>query len=304
MEHLDIRMLEEIAAHGSLNGAAKQMGYAQSSLTTRVNNLERVFGTPLLSRSVQGTHLTPAGRFLLQQGRVIAAIEEDTRARLRGAGEPTGSLRVGVLPTLAAPLVKNLLTPYHKLYPQVQLSLETGNPGKLSGKLLKYGLDVAFSAESITHPELETTAISCEEIVVLAPPQTATIKLDHVLSEYVLVLAPRGCVHRSFLERYLAKEGLEAKGSFEFTSVDARIAAVSEGIGITPLPRLTVQAVIEQGRACAHELPAGFRCTETLYMRRKDVVPTAALLRFEEMALSQPAFRSSNALPSVCEKLS
>lgn len=286
MESIDVRLLEAVAAYGSLTSAAQRLGYAQSSVTARVDRLEREFGATFLVRGVRGAKLTPAGELFVQRGRAMLAIEEDLRAQLSGADEPHGILRIGSLQATAATILPDLLKRYHERYRSVRLSLETGNPSKLAGKLLDYEIDAAFSAPPLAHPELEAQIIAREDMVLLGACATKHQHLDELLSSRILIAGPCGCVHLSLLEEYLTKRGIEPPGRFEFSSVAAILSSVVSDLGVTVLPSSVARHWLEDGSVVAHDLPEPHRRLDTLYVRRKNAVPTAALLRFEEMALA------------------
>jgi DNA-binding transcriptional LysR family regulator len=65
MEYGDLRVLEAVARHGSMNRAAVELNMVQSNVTARIRVLEEQVGTQLFDRSRRGVMLTAAGRRLL-----------------------------------------------------------------------------------------------------------------------------------------------------------------------------------------------------------------------------------------------
>ncbi|GAA2092355.1 hypothetical protein GCM10009759_17980 [Kitasatospora saccharophila] len=72
-----LRAFCEVAAELSFTSAARNLNYAQSSVTAQIQNLEDTVGASLFDRSGRRVALTEAGRRLLPHAeRIITAIEE------------------------------------------------------------------------------------------------------------------------------------------------------------------------------------------------------------------------------------
>jgi molybdate transport repressor ModE-like protein len=58
MEYGDLRLLEAVARHGSMNRAAVELNMVQSNVTAHIRTLEEQVGTQLFDRSRRGVMLT------------------------------------------------------------------------------------------------------------------------------------------------------------------------------------------------------------------------------------------------------
>jgi LysR family transcriptional regulator, cell division regulator len=65
MEYADLRVLEAVARHGTMNRAAAELHTAQSNVTARIRALEEQIATALFERNSRGVVLTAAGQRLL-----------------------------------------------------------------------------------------------------------------------------------------------------------------------------------------------------------------------------------------------
>ncbi|POX57140.1 LysR family transcriptional regulator [Streptomyces sp. Ru71] len=83
LQHL--RAFCEVADELSFTRAAKNLNYAQSSITAQIRSLESTFGVPLFDRSRRQVTLTTAGERLLPHARRILQISEQAREDVRGA---------------------------------------------------------------------------------------------------------------------------------------------------------------------------------------------------------------------------
>src|SRR5918994_2616535 len=83
-----LRVLQQVARHGSLAGAARELAYTQPAVAHQVAELEREVGTPLVVRHGRGVRLTEAGAALpVHADAVLAplASAQDEGAAIAGA---------------------------------------------------------------------------------------------------------------------------------------------------------------------------------------------------------------------------
>jgi LysR family hca operon transcriptional activator len=90
MELRHLRYFVAVAEAGSLKLAAeKRLHTAQPSLSRQIRDLEREVGVPLMSRSVRGVELTPAGRAFLDHARLSLTQAAAAAEAARRAAQPT-----------------------------------------------------------------------------------------------------------------------------------------------------------------------------------------------------------------------
>jgi molybdate transport repressor ModE-like protein len=81
MEYADLRVLEAVARHGSMNRAAAELHTVESNVTARIRALEEQIGAALFERNSRGVVLTAAGQRLLPYAaRLGALLKEATDA--------------------------------------------------------------------------------------------------------------------------------------------------------------------------------------------------------------------------------
>jgi DNA-binding transcriptional LysR family regulator len=242
-------VLLAVVRHGSITGAARELGYTQSAISRQVAALEAQVGAPLFDRLPRGIGLTEEGRCLLGHAETVlerlAAARRDLEA-LRQVG--AGRLRVGAFPTAVAALVPRALAAFRAAHPGVTLSLVEGLTPALLERLSDGEADVVVSS---------------------APPDrpldSNRFELDHLLDERLLVALPVG--HRLARRRVLRLDEL-ADESFiagsaaaEHTLLRAtlrpdfrpridivaaewtgKLGCVAAGLGVALVPALAVRA--------------------------------------------------------------
>lgn len=168
MESRDLRVFQMVAREGTITKAALQLGYVQSNVTARIQQLEAELGTTLFLRHNRGMTLSASGKLLLDYANKIIGLLDEASKALSSSAEPSGPLMIGSTQTTAAVRLPKLLASYYEEHPNVQLSLTTGHTQFLLDKVLRYELDGAFIGCECHHPELESYPAFEEEPVVVS----------------------------------------------------------------------------------------------------------------------------------------
>jgi DNA-binding transcriptional LysR family regulator len=134
-----------VAEHLNFRHAAAALGVSQSSVSTRIKQLEQDLGVLLFERRHRGVRLTEAGQHFLEH--VATGIEHlDHAVRTAGAvarGEQ-GRLRVGLYSSIAAGFLAELLGQFRELHPAVDLQIIEGRARDTIREVREARLDVAF----------------------------------------------------------------------------------------------------------------------------------------------------------------
>ncbi|MGO4327473.1 LysR family transcriptional regulator [Cupriavidus sp. M-11] len=284
MDVTDLRVFEAVARLGSMNQAAAELHTVQSNVTARIRALERELGVPLFSRHVRGVSLTPAGQRMLPYAGRIARLVADARLAATDEGAPGGDLVLGTLETTAALRLSPILTSFARMYPQVRMSLTTGTSCSLATDVADCKLDGAFIAGPLDHPDLHGEAIFHEELVVVTARTVSSLGALAAIPSLKTIVFRQGCSYRQRLDALLAEMGILVATPLEFGSLDAIIACVGAGIGITLLPRSVVAGAARQALVALHEVAPEHRDVETLFIRRHDAYVSNAMRAFVEVS--------------------
>lgn len=288
MEYADLRILEAVARHGSMNRAASELHMVQSNVTARIRALEEQVGTELFLRTSRGVVLTAAGQRLLPYASRVGALLKEAREAARDDGQPRGALHIGTLETTAALRLPSALSSYTKAYPEVALSLTTGTTCSLIEDVIERHLDGAFVAAPVQHADLVEDVMYREELMLVTAPALRSADDLGKQRDIKVIVFRRGCSYRQRLENILAQRGIQTAEPLEFGSLDAIIGCVAAGVGITMLPKAVVLPAWREGRVMAHELPPEQARVDTVFVRRKDTHLTSTLAAFLDIARPSP----------------
>lgn len=282
MDARDLATFEAVARLGGMGRAARELNTVQSNVTQRVRRLEEALGVSLFERSRTGARLTPAGERLMPYAtRVDALLDEALRAA-RDDGAPRGTLTIGSLETTAALRLSPLLASYVQAHPGVDLVLRTGTTAEMVERVLGRDLEGAFVCGPVAHPQLVSKAAFSEELALLSAPTETTLAAALRRPDLRLVILRAGCSYRQRLEELLARRGVVGLRRLEFGTLEAILGAVAAGLGIMLMPRALIGPTWRGGQVRAHRLPAAEARVQTVFVRRRDMLPSSALLAFQK----------------------
>lgn len=287
MESSDLRVFEAVLRHGNMKRAAEELNTVQSNITARIKVLETALGLPLFERHARGVTPTAAGERMRPFAQQMMKLLADAAAAARDEGPPRGPLRLGSLETTTALRLSPLLGNFAVAHPAVQLAITTGTTSELVHAVVECRLDGAFVAGPLTHKALRQEVMLYEELVLVTAPPISSIDQLAMQEEVKTIVFREGCSYRQRLETVLAGVGIVTAQPLIFGSLDAIIACVGAGAGVTLLPRAVVADAMAAGRVNAHALPPDQGRVETLFIQRREGYVSRALAAFIGLARSQ-----------------
>ena len=242
-----LHIFRTVAEQGGITRAATKLNRVQSNVTTRVKQLEERLGTQLFVRHRNRLTLSPEGELLLAYADELLRLSSEAQAAVK-SGTPRGVLRIGTLESTAAARLPEILSRYHRAYPDVQIELVTGTSGALVARVHAFEIEAAFVAEPFTSPGLDAQHAFDEELVVIQPRRAATIRAPRDIAGRTVIAFSAGCSYRRRLEEWLGGAGVVPSQVMEFATYQAIIACVAAGAGIAIVPR-SVLKVANVGKA-------------------------------------------------------
>ncbi|MGG1368093.1 LysR family transcriptional regulator [Priestia megaterium] len=283
MDIQSLRIFKSVAEYGSISKAAKELNYAQSNITTRMQQLENSLQTVLFYRHNKGVTLTAKGELLITYADKIFRLLDETKEVMRDQEEPQGPLSIGSMETTAAVHLPRFLSRYHSAYPHVDLNLKTGPTSQHIEAVLNYKLDGAFVSGPLSHPDLITKKVFSEELVLVGNSLLSQSLKSRKVDDLTLLVLHKGCFYREKLKHWLHEEGVIPSKVMEFGSLDALMGCIAAGLGVTLLPLSIVQRYSYLENVTHYPIPEKFSLVDTLFIYRTDVTFSTPLIKFVEM---------------------
>lgn len=137
-----LRTFVAVVDSGSLTAAARTVYRSQSAVSMQLKKLEDAVGRPLLTRSVKGHSLTPAGFELLVHARKMMDVHAAAVQALHGLGV-AGRVAFGVSDDYAASHMMPVLRSFGTRYPDIDVTLTCEPSVALLSQLDRGEIDLA-----------------------------------------------------------------------------------------------------------------------------------------------------------------
>ena len=230
---------------GSFTKAADILGYAQSSVSKMIADLETDWNVVLLERSRAGVQLTSDGTAMLPYARELLNSYRKVQEQAASlSGMATGLIRIGTFSSVATHWIPSIIKRFQNDYPGIRYELLLGDYGEIEQWIFEGRVDCGF-LRLPTRVEYETISLGKDEYVAVLP-------VDHPLAQKD-VLSPNDLDGQPFM---LLEHGGKTEVSellekhrvtpdVRFTTWDdyAILSLVESGLGIGVLPRLILRRI-------------------------------------------------------------
>lgn len=232
--------------------AAEACSVTQSTLSAGIRELEDVLGAPLLERTRRSVVPTPLGRETAARARDLLKGAEDMVDAGRASREVmAGPLRLGVIPTIGPFVLPRALPGLRKAFPQLQLFLREEQTAPLLAKLKDGELDAVLLALPYPVGDVETMDLGDDPFSVVYPPghppPGKTVRPGDIAFENLLLLEDGHCLRDQALSACHLEGSRRNQAAFQGTSLPTLVQMVANGLGITLLPQMALDAGILRG---------------------------------------------------------
>lgn len=144
MHYALLKLFVDVAELGSLTKVALAHGTTQPHVSRQISELERECGGRLFQRTGRGVVLTELGQRIEPKVRIWLSETDQLVSDIKStAGTPIGTVRIGIMPSSAHPLVSTLYYRLQEKYPHVKLLVREGQGAQLDNWLESGSVDLA-----------------------------------------------------------------------------------------------------------------------------------------------------------------
>ena len=250
MELRNLLTYSKVCEAMSFSKAADQLGYAQSTVTTQIAQLEEELGVKLFDRNGKRIRLNAKGQELLLYANQLLALVSETKANVSDTKTPRGSLRIGVIESVGTFFLPDILEDYLTNFPEVHVQVLTATTREIMEMLRQNKIDLLD--EQVYDPDWTCAWSRKEDIVFLCAPEhafagRADLPLAELLQENML-LTERQCNYRHSFEHICDGYQMRPRSSLEIGCTNTILQFTEHNLGVTFLPRLTAQASLQAKR--------------------------------------------------------
>ncbi len=247
-----LQYLVSLHEHGHFGRAAEACYVSQSTLSAGLRDLEVLLDVTLVERTKRAVRFTPLGNAVVEKAHRILREVEELSDLVQSSGQPlTGEVRMSVIPTIAPFLLPRMLPRLRRERPNLKLFLRE-EPSAAAMESLHHGrADCVLLALPYPTGEIEKETIELDAFYVAFPkddPRDPPQEISPALIDEnrLLLLEDGHCLKDQALAACNRPE-LRASATMIGTSLHTLVQMVDNGLGLTMLPEMALDAGILNG---------------------------------------------------------
>jgi LysR family transcriptional regulator, nitrogen assimilation regulatory protein len=246
-----IRAVIAVCEEGSFTRAAQRENATQSGISQHVAAVERTLKVKLFERTAGAVTPTPAGlRYYKRCVEAVGTLEHAAEEARSLAGEVTGELRIGLMPTFTRAVLAPVLDDFVPRCPEVRLHIVEGYSGMLTEMVLDDKLDFAVVPAYEGTVGLRSRLLVRDREMLISGPRRGLVPLSPIrladCTPLKFVLPGPDNTRRRNLETYFQTHGVEVAALLEMDAMIATLEFVACSDYVTILP--SVISVNDIGR--------------------------------------------------------
>ena len=233
------RIFYVVANNGNITKASEELNISQPAISKSIKNLEDQLGGALFTRTKRGVILTEEGKEFYKY--IKQAIEYINNAESKFTdliNLETGCIKIGISTTLT----KNFLLPYlekfNRLYPKINIQIDTNLTSNLIPKLRNGLVDIVILNVTDNDYDKDIEIVKCKKVtdcfVVNDKYKDLLNKEISIkdLNKYPLILQSKKSNTRIFLDDLARKYNVTLKPNIELASYNLVVEFSKIGLGI------------------------------------------------------------------------
>lgn len=242
----------KIAETGNFSAAANELGYAQSTVTMQIKQLEDELGVMLFDRLGKSVSLTAAGERLLVHARKMQQLEREILADVPMSDEPSGVLKLGISESLCYNRFPPLLLAYTRANPKVDIRIQFIMHDTFPEQLKNGTLDLCYTLNPLIEREdLRLLGKTEERLCFYAAPAHPLAARKRVteqdLTDVPLLLTAHNCSFRKMLLEDLERAGVRPRIALETSSKEILKQFAANELGVAFMPDMAAEEEVKAG---------------------------------------------------------
>src|SRR5918995_465459 len=246
-----LQYLVALRQHGHFGKAADSCFVTQSTLSAGLRELETLLGVTLVERTRRVVRFTALGEKVADKAVRVLREAEELAELARAEGKPLhGELRMGVIPTIAPFLLPAMLPRLRNQWPALKLYLREETSQSACEALHRGQLDCVLLALPYGCGDVESAALFDDPLFVAFPrgeaPAGPSVEVGAIDEGRMLMLEDGHCLKDHALAACNRPE-LRADAAMMGTSLHTLVQMVDNGLGLTFVPSMAIEAGILDG---------------------------------------------------------
>ena len=230
--------LDAVLRRGSFAAAAQEVGLTAGAVSLQIQGLEKYFGQPLFDRSSRTSRPTPFAREL--SGNIQGALATIEALRDKRSTQVLGRIALGTIRSVQTTTLPATMLDLRARYPRLEVRLIQEDSPVLLRELNAGELDAAI----VVRPKaggssrLRWINLARESFVLLVPPNAKGDSVAELLRAHEWIRWDASLTGGQSAARFIHRVAPKARGTLDLASIEAIVAMVSAGLGVSVVPRL------------------------------------------------------------------
>jgi DNA-binding transcriptional LysR family regulator len=281
MEIAQLEAFVAVVEERSFSRAAAKLLRSQPAVSQSVKRLEDWAKEPLLDRSSKSGVLTEAGTVLYDYAKKVLNLRREAHAAVEELRTlERGRITVGANESTALYLLPVLKT-FRERHPGIKVAVKRSLSREIPSALLRYEIDLGVLSFNPRNVDLESTAVSLDELSLIVPPghplaRARQVSIHH-LGEQRFIAHNVASPYRQRVIETFDRLRTPLNIVLELPTVETIKKSVRMGMGVAFAPRMCIEDELARGELVA------VRVKETqiqrklrLIYRRHSALSTAA----------------------------
>ncbi|SHG46740.1 LysR family transcriptional regulator [Bradyrhizobium erythrophlei] len=250
---MNLRQLETFfwgAKLGSFVGASNRLRSTQSTVSMRIQELERELGVVLFERNQRSLRLTSKGRVLLPLAEQMIQLEAEIRSVILASEAFSGTLRIGVAEVISVTWLPRLIKTMRETYPKISIEMEEALTLPLIDELRAGALDLVLAPGLHIENTFRSRHLGTMEFYWMASPSlplpAGPITPRDMTAWPIITLSPQSH-HRRSIDEWFQSGGVAFKRFDTCKSLNVAASLAAAGLGITFLPKRCYDKELKNG---------------------------------------------------------
>lgn len=281
----DMRAFFAVVEEGNISHAAQRLDVAQPALSRQMKRLEEKLNVKLFERGSRRIRLTEAGRVLYDRVENILGMVDGTVREIMEIGTGAkGSIRIGTITTSGAMILPELISDFHKVYPNVTFEIWEAEGARIIELLDSRMIEIAITRTQVDNLSYELLVLPNEPLVMVMNKKNPcgikkdTIKLAELEGQSIIIPLR----WKSIFETNCKKIGFTPKIICVSDSVVQDLMMVKMNLGIAMIP-ISSQKLLTDGDLIYKHLIEPEMKTHTVVSWRKNQTLSTSCKNFLEM---------------------
>jgi LysR family hydrogen peroxide-inducible transcriptional activator len=247
-----LRFLVAVVERRHFGAAAEECLVSESALSAAIQELEEHLGVKLLERTKRVVIPTAVGLDIADRARTLLRGAEELVEAASDARDPlSGSLQLGVIPTIGPFLVPRIMPALRESFPKLKIYLREEQSAPILARLESGQADAAIIALPYPCEGLETMELARDRFFAAARSDhhlagRRKIRPQDMAADDLLLLEDGHCLREHALAA-CSLEGARRNSGFQGTSLHTLVQMAANGLGVTLVPEMAIRAGILRG---------------------------------------------------------